>query len=220
MSSGNNDYYDDWFRRFFNRSNRFGYGGFSDSDFFDMNPFRDFEDIRSQMQKMFDQFDDSNSDTSSKELVKEYQTPDGSKVRQVGPIVYGYSMTIGPDGKPRIQEFGNVRPSERGFEINSRTRPRLSNETEPLVDIDTTGDQITVVLEIPGVKKEDIKINATEDSVEVKSTDPKRRYHKNMKLPNSIDIESVKTKFNNGILEITFNKKKEAISKAKEIKID
>ena len=44
-----------------------------------------------------------------KDLIKEYETPEGAKVREVGPIVYGYSMTIGPDGKPNIQEFGNVK---------------------------------------------------------------------------------------------------------------
>lgn len=41
-----------------------------------------------------------------KDLVREYETPEGGKVREVGPIVYGYSMTIGPDGKPRVKEFG------------------------------------------------------------------------------------------------------------------
>ena len=35
-------------------------------------------------------------------------------MRDIGPIVYGYSMTIGPDGKPRIKEFGNVKPSAIG----------------------------------------------------------------------------------------------------------
>ena len=27
-----------------------------------------------------------------------------------GPIYYGYTMTVGPDGKPVIQEYGNVKP--------------------------------------------------------------------------------------------------------------
>jgi HSP20 family protein len=219
MSSGNIDP-NDWFRRLLNNGNRFGYSGYSENDFFNMNPFRDFDEIRSQMQKMFDEFNDSNNDITSKELVKEYQTPDGSKVRKVGPIVYGYSMSIGPDGKPKIQEFGNVRPSERGFEIGGRTRARLSNEREPLVDINTTNDQVTIVLEMPGVKKEDIKINATEDSLEVKSIDTKRKYHKNIDLSKNIDIESVKSQFNNGILEIAFNKMKETKPKGKEIRID
>ena len=43
-----------------------------------------------------------------KDLVREYQTPGGGKVREYGPFVYGYSMTIGSDGKPKVREFGNV----------------------------------------------------------------------------------------------------------------
>jgi HSP20 family protein len=33
-------------------------------------------------------------------LIREYTTPGGGKVREVGPMIYGYSMTVGPDGKP------------------------------------------------------------------------------------------------------------------------
>ena len=57
---------------------------------------------------MFNTFNDV-STNPPKELVREYQTPEGEKVREVGPIVYGYSMTIGPDGKPHVREFGNVK---------------------------------------------------------------------------------------------------------------
>ena len=105
----------DWIRRFFSNNNRFGNRELNNSDFFGINLFRDFDEIQSQMQRMFEQFDKANLDTVPKDLVKEYDAPDGSKVRQVGPIVYGYSMTIGKDGKPLIQEFGNVRSSKTGF---------------------------------------------------------------------------------------------------------
>ena len=29
------------------------------------------------------------------------------------PMSYGFSMKIGPDGKPKIREFGNVKPSQK-----------------------------------------------------------------------------------------------------------
>jgi HSP20 family protein len=45
------------------------------------------------------------------QLVREYIHHRG--VREVGPIVYGYSMTIGPEGKPKAREFGKVKV--RGF---------------------------------------------------------------------------------------------------------
>lgn len=104
-----------------------------------MNIFRDFNEIQSQMQRMFDQFDNNLASGPSKDFVREYQGPDGSKVRQVGPIVYWYSMTIGPDGKSVIQEFGNVKPSKDKVGM-ARRRPPLSAEREPLVDVNIMDD--------------------------------------------------------------------------------
>lgn len=78
----------DWFKRFFNDRNWFGERDLGSEDFFGMNIFRDFNEIQSQMQRMFDQFDNNLASGPSKDFVREYQGPDGSKVRQVGPIVY------------------------------------------------------------------------------------------------------------------------------------
>ena len=36
-----------------------------------------------------------------KELVREYETKEGDKAKEYGPFVYGYSMTVGPDGRPK-----------------------------------------------------------------------------------------------------------------------
>ncbi|MEM4589528.1 MAG: Hsp20/alpha crystallin family protein, partial [Thermoplasmata archaeon] len=43
-----------------------------------------------------------------------------------GPFVYGFTMKIGPDGKPRIEEFGNVPKVGIG---------ELEGYREPLVDV-------------------------------------------------------------------------------------
>ena len=92
----------DWFRRLFGSrtSNR-------QFDFSDM--FRGFDEMRREMERQFEEQFKSFQSTVPKDLVREYETPEGGKVREVGPIVYGYSMTIGSDGKPRVREFGNVR---------------------------------------------------------------------------------------------------------------
>ena len=60
----------------------------------------------------------------------------------------------------------------------------------------------------------------TDSTVEVKSEDPQRKYHKTIDLPLEADLETAKSKYNNGILEITFDKKKETKPKGKQIKID
>jgi HSP20 family protein len=204
----------DLFNRFFS----FGKRGLFDMD--DM--FRGFDDVHREMTRMFNVFNDL-STNAPKDLVREYQTPDGGKVREVGPIVYGYSMTIGPDGKPNVKEFGNVKADKNiAGQYLGIQKPQITAEREPLSDITSTDKEVKVVLEMPGIKKEDIKINAYEQKVEIKTADnSERKYHKILDLPKSADIETARSTYNNGILEVTFDKKKEEIKpKGKEIKIE
>jgi HSP20 family protein len=222
----NNDNY--WFNRFFD----FGSGMRRmrsmldwDRGLFDMDPFREFDNMEREMDSIFGRLEDIQTN-APQELVREYQTSDGAKVREVGPLVYGYSMTIGPDGKPKVREFGNVKsPNQLGVTgtIGNATKSssqQISAEGEPLVDVNTTDKEVKVVLEIPGVKKEDIKINAFDEAVEVIANNPQRKYHKTIDLPKEANPETAKSIYQNGILEITFSKKENTKPKGKEIKID
>jgi HSP20 family protein len=194
----------DWYRRFFGR----GRGGFFD------DIFKGFEETQREIEREFADIEKN----MPKDLVREYKTPEGGTVREVGPMVYGYSMTIGPDGRPKVREFGNVkRPSGFGFR---GLRPEIAGEMEPMIDVVSTEKEIKVTIEMPGVSKENIRIDAYDSTVEVKSEDPQRKYHKTINLPEEADIETAKSKYNNGIVEITFEKKKETKPKGKEIKIE
>jgi HSP20 family protein len=176
------------------------------------------DEMRREMERMFQgQYKDIQT-RAPKELVREYQTPEGTKVREIGPLVYGYSTTIGPDGIPRTREFGNVKPSVGLF--GGMARPEISSEIEPLVDLNTVDKEVKVVAEIPGVDKKNIKVNAYDNSVEITTSDPNRKYHRIVKLPPETDIETPRSTYNNGILEIIFNKKKETKPKGKEIKVE
>ena len=201
----------DWYKRLFSGRSPFGSWNFNIL-------FREFDEMRNQMERTFSEPFKNIENRVPKELVKEYETPEGGKVREVGPIVYGYSMTIGPDGKPNIREFGNVKSPFAGRGLFEQ--PSISSEREPLVDISSTDREVKVIVEMPGIKKENIKINAYENSVEIISDDPQRKYHKVIDLPPEADIETVKSLYNNGILEIVFNKKKQTKSKGKEIKVE
>jgi HSP20 family protein len=227
----------DLFKRFFGNS------GSNRREFFGIDPFRAFEDMQQEMGRIFSQINNIQTN-APKELVREYQTPDGGTVREVGPIVYGYSMTIGPDGKPRVREFGNVNSlgqvigrATAGIEggvsssSSSSGRSNIGNnkngdnsqitvEREPLVDVNVTDKEVKVVMEMPGIKKDEIRINAYDGEVEVIANNLQRKYHKTIELPQDSDIESVKSTYNNGILEITFGKKKNMKPKGREIKVE
>jgi len=192
----------DWSKRFFGLGRR---GFFEDM-------FRGFDRMKQEMEREFEEMEKR----IPKDLIREYTTSEGGKVREVGPMVYGYSMTVGPDGKPRIREFGNVKPSRLGFA--GFTRPEISSETEPLVDVTTTDKEVKVVVEMPGVGKDKIKVNVYDNTVEVKSEDPRRKYHRTIEIPVETDIETATSNYNNGILEVTFKKKEQ--TKGKTIKVE
>jgi HSP20 family protein len=219
----------DWYSRFFD----FGTGMRSRRNrmldwhpsLFSMDPFKEFAEMEREMDSMFGQLNDIQA-IAPQELVREYETSDGAKVREIGPLVYGYSMTIGPDGKPQVREFGNVKSSGQlgatgiGGKTAKTSPQQISAEREPLVDVNTTDKEVKVVLEIPGVRKEDVKLSALDEAVEVTANNPQRKYHKIISLPEEANPETAKSTYQNGILEITFSKKENAKPKGKEIKIE
>ena len=203
----------DWDKRFFGGRSPFGSWNLNDL-------FREFDEMRNEIERTFSEPFKNIENRVPKDLVKEYETPEGGKVREVGPIIYGYSMTIGSDGKPDIREFGNVKSpfAGRGF----FEQPSLSAEREPLVDVSSTEKEVKIVAEMPGLSKEKIRIDAYDNSVEIKSEDPnrKRKYHKTIEVPEDINIESAKSNYNKRILEITFKKKEQQKPKGRQINIE
>jgi HSP20 family protein len=191
---------DEWFRRYW-RMPFFGSRRF----------FEDFE-------KMFEDFFKDIENEVPKDLVRERRLPDGSISREFGPFVYGYSLTIGPDGKPVIREFGNVKPFTKPFRA-PRLGMEFKEEREPLVDVLDEGDYIRVVAELPGVEKSDINIESTEKIMTISASSERRKYNKKIEMPSEIDPASAKASYNNGILEIKV-KKAVPVPKGKRIKIE
>jgi HSP20 family protein len=87
---------DDWFDRFFGN---FPIGKRGRLSYFD-DMFGGFDRMRKEMEREFEESFKDLETKATKDLIREYETPEGGKVREIGPFVYGYSMTIGPDGKP------------------------------------------------------------------------------------------------------------------------
>ncbi len=162
---------------------------------------------------IFDYFDDMirQMEEEFEELEKEFFREAGKgEVKTFGPYVYGFSMTIGPDGKPIIEEFGNVK--------RLGSKPVLSEEREPLVDVIEKGDEIRVVAEVPGVDKNNIKVNLNGKTLVLSAQEGDKKYYKEVELPAEVDENSAKATYKNGVLEIVFKKTKTA--PGKEIKIE
>ena len=120
-----------------------------------------------------------------------------------GPYVYGFSMRVGPDGKPHIEEFGNVP------EIGVSGAPGISEEREPLTDVIERDKNISVIFELPGIEKDDINLNVSEDSLSIDVDSKARKYRKDVQLPCKVKSESAKATYKNGVLEVKIDRVKE-----------
>ena len=182
-------FWDEWFKRFGRRSSIFG-----DID-------RLIEEMEKEMTEAFKDMEN----TVPEDMYRERRLPDGSVRREYGPFVYGYSVKIGPDGKPTIREFGNMKPGltgEGGAPLN------LTERREPLVDLIEDGDTVKVLAELPGVEKKDIRLKATDHSLTINVDNPTRKYYKELEFPEEVDEKTAKSTYTNGILEIVFRKKR------------
>jgi HSP20 family protein len=158
--------------------------------------FPDIDEMMREMERAFsEQFKDLEKEVP-KSLVRESKTPDGGVKKEIGPIVYGYSVTIGPDGKPVVREFGNVRRSE------GRPSKAIQDKREPLVDVISSGKDVRVIAEMPGVNKEDINVTVNEKSVVI-LVEGDRAYYKELDLPGVVDPKGARSTYNNGVLEVT-----------------
>ncbi len=131
-----------------------------------------------------------------KDVTKSIEDMGGSKQ----PMIYGFNIRIDQNGVPMMDRFGN---------INRQTMtsiPRKAAEREPLVDIMEVGGGITVIVELPGVSKEQIKLESSESRLKIDAKSINRSYHKEILLPKGVNPETAKAKYNNGVLEVSFEK--------------
>jgi HSP20 family protein len=131
------------------------------------------------------------------------------------PYYYGYQVTVGPDGKPHMREFGNIKPIRKGLVAASESR-------EPLVDtkIDEKESALTITAEIPGVTKQDIKVNVAEDHVSIRAEKDEKKYHTDIPVNVALDDKSAKATYANGILELKIKLKESLKQKATEVKVE
>lgn len=101
-----------------------------------------------------------------------------------------------------------IRPSkrrplpEKPFEI---PKTALKEMREPLVDIFEEDNQLRVYVELPGVEKEDIKLNFRKNCVEVRA----KNFYRTIQVPNGqAQTNGVSTEYKNGVLEIKMPKSK------------
>ena len=109
-------------------------------------------------------------------------------------------------------------PIDKGGELVT------SNYRQPLSDIYETDKEVIATVELPGIEKKDIQINATDEGVEIKVEKKDERKEEDKKkgmyrlersysgfyryIPthNEVDINNIKASYKNGVLELKMPK--------------
>jgi HSP20 family protein len=141
----------------------------------------------------------------------------------------------------RRSPFGRLEDEfDRFFDFLPATWPRLgwrgqlANVRMPKVDVIDETDMVRVNVEAPGVKKEDLDVSVTDNTVTIKGKTSRREetkeaeyyrceieqgsFSRTIGLPAEVDGNKVKAKFEDGLLELTMPKLEH--SKRRAIKID
>lgn len=149
------------------------------------------------------------------EEIEELIRRSGERERRVveGPYIYGVRITIGPEGIPKIEEFGNIKRGSRG-------RPFISEEIEPLVDVIEHEDEVWVVVDLPGVSKDKINVRIVDNKKLVIKASNGKKYSKEIELPAKVKPETAKASYKNGVLEIKIQKAETSKDRGYEVKID
>lgn len=142
------------------------------------------------------------------DIFEEFKKSDSN----AGPIYYGYTMTVGPNGKPVLKEYGNVKPG---------LLPTSDNR-EPIVDVivDEKEKQVKLVAEMPGVEKTDVKILVQDKLVDISAEHGEKKYHTKVPINHKVDENSAKASYKNGILELVFKLIEDTKPKGKKVEVE
>jgi HSP20 family protein len=154
---------------------------------------------RSQWDEFFKEFDklerivDNLANSTENNLSGEY-----GERKFPNPYVLGFSVSIRSDGKPQVYKFGSSQPSSKDIEVRE--------EREPLLDILENKKDVMIIADLPGVSKEDVKLDVTESTIKIIVNTPERSYCKKLYLPAKVQQNSLEKSYKNGVLELRLKK--------------
>jgi HSP20 family protein len=120
--------------------------------------------------------------------------PQGGVLAQ--PIIWGYTVNVGPDGVPHMQQFGNSALSQEALEEGWR---------EPFTTtvVDSENNVVRVTAELPGVTKDQLTVETLPRAVRIEAKGPERKYRAQIPIDADLEPGSAEAEFKNGILGIT-----------------
>lgn len=147
---------------------------------------RDLRDMLDELDRYFEDFE--------KDIENTVRNAFFGRDRENKPFIAGFTFNMGPEGKPSVQIFGNNPVRRDGF------RSPINEQV-----VDEKNGLLRAILEMPGVEKEDINVDATEEGAVITAERGEKHYRAELSFKTPVKAESGKAEYKNGMLEISFS---------------
>jgi len=84
--------------------------------------------------------------------------------------------------------------------------------SETHVDAYTTEDTVRLVADLPAVSKDELSLQCDGEALTISAASDRREYDETIDLPAPVDEHSAAATFNNGVLEVSFDRDDDAAS--------
>lgn len=125
--------------------------------------------------------------------------------RRGGASISGHIRVRGPSGEREfhVGTLGKQRRAAPG-----QPAPSAAETAEPPVDVFDEGQQVTIVVDVPGVSLDDLELKV-QGHIFSLSTKPtaRRNYRKELRLEADVDPDSLRATCHNGVLEVRIRKR-------------
>lgn len=112
---------------------------------------------------------------------------------------YGFNIKLGSN---------NLNGIDRINEINKRIKnvQKKMKPIEPSTDIFDEEDKVIIVMELPGIKDDEIQLDINNNIITIRASGTKSNFYKNISLKFTPKTEDITAKLNNSIYSIIINK--------------
>lgn len=102
------------------------------------------------------------------------------------------NQMMGPNANFRFEHSAGGEPGQSGHNLH--------------VDVHETDEQIRVVADIPGIDKDAIDLKCDGESLHLEAQTGDREHRDQISLPGRVDEHSAEATYNNGVLEVVFER--------------
>jgi HSP20 family protein len=118
------------------------------------------------------------------------------------PFAYGFKIVLHDAGKTET-------PAKEAAPVAEPGEPSSEGTIEPIAEMYTTDDDVTVAIDLPGVEKEDIHLSLINGTLTIIAGTSQLT---SVEVP-AVDADSMQSSYKHGVLEVKF-------SRGKSIRID